>query len=109
MRYNCNLGTLRENVLSLLHKGHSGMIKTKLKAWQLPYIYIRVKICKTILRNIREEKTDFRNLLREYCSTSLPVMEFSPAQLLFSQRIRTKLPMSHTVLKPRLVIEALDS
>lgn len=57
-----------------------------------------VKIAKTILR----KNTDMYGALLEYRSTPLPSLNVSPAQLLFSRRLKTKLPIAEKLLNPTI-------
>jgi hypothetical protein len=61
-----------------------------------------VAISKDILRKAKEDRSDFRDLLKEYRNTVVPSMQASPAQLLFSRRLRTDLPVSDRDLRPRV-------
>lgn len=59
-----------------------------------------VQIVKNILRKSSEEGKDPCIGLLEYRNTPIKGMDLSPAQMLFSRRLRTKLPVSNTLLEP---------
>ncbi|XP_026278484.2 uncharacterized protein K02A2.6-like [Frankliniella occidentalis] len=59
-----------------------------------------VSIAKLILRKSIEERSDYRDSLREYRNTEIPSMGYSPAQLMFSRKMRTTLPVTNQDLKP---------
>lgn len=61
-----------------------------------------VSIAKGILKKCKEERSDFRDSLKEYRNTVIPSMGASPAQLLCSRQLKTALPISQKLRKPRV-------
>ena len=59
-----------------------------------------VKILKSILNKSQDAGHDSFVALLEYRNTPLPGIGYSPAQLLFSRTLRTKLPAPESALKP---------
>ncbi|XP_034242986.1 uncharacterized protein LOC117646259 [Thrips palmi] len=59
-----------------------------------------VAIAKGILKKSQEERSDYRDSLKEYRNTVIPAMGASPAQLLNSRQLRTALPISKKQRKP---------
>jgi hypothetical protein len=59
-----------------------------------------VQICKMMLRKCNESRDDIHLSLLEYRNTPLSGIGASPAQLLMSRRLRTKLPINSNLLKP---------
>lgn len=71
-----------------------------------------VAIAKSMIKKAAEERADFREALMEYRNTKIASMGYSPAQLLFSRKLRTVLPASVEDLKPsvpRNVADRLDA
>lgn len=61
-----------------------------------------VSIVKNILRKAGEEGQDPYIGLLEYRTTPIKGLNFSPSQLLFSRRLKTKLPMCTKLLEPEI-------
>ena len=61
---------------------------------------------KRMLKKAFEDGTDPYIALLEYRNTPVTGMEYSPAQLLMSRRLRSKLPTTHELLKPAVVPDA---
>ncbi|XP_046407531.1 uncharacterized protein K02A2.6-like [Ischnura elegans] len=59
-----------------------------------------VQICKMMLRKCNESGDDVHLSLLEYRNTPLSGLGTSPAQLLMSRRLRSKLPVRSKLLKP---------
>lgn len=65
-----------------------------------------VKIAKKLLKKSKEEGSSLCTALLEYRNTPLPAIDYSPAQLLFSRRLRTKIPATIKMLKPAIARES---
>lgn len=61
-----------------------------------------VNISKNILRKSKESGSDFRKALLEYRNTPLKDLKTSPAELLMSRKCNTYLPVSNTLLVPKV-------
>ncbi|KAG7312060.1 hypothetical protein JYU34_001506 [Plutella xylostella] len=61
-----------------------------------------VQIAKKMLKKCNDDKSDYRLALLQYRSSPVCGTNFSPAELLMSRNLRTKVPVSHTYLKPKL-------
>lgn len=61
-----------------------------------------VGICKSLLKRCSETKTDISVALMNYRNTTLKDMGHSPAQLLLNKSIKTKMPCTNSILKPKL-------
>lgn len=61
-----------------------------------------VNVAKLILKKSREERQDYKEALKEFRNTIVPSMGASPAQILFSRRLKTKLPIQKSELKPQV-------
>ncbi|XP_046142800.1 uncharacterized protein K02A2.6-like [Osmia bicornis bicornis] len=61
-----------------------------------------VGIAKSILRKVNEEGEDVHNALLEYRNMPLAGLKVSPAELLMSRKLRTKLPIATNLLKPKV-------
>lgn len=61
-----------------------------------------VHICKQMLRKQVESNKDINISLMEYRATPIPSLNASPAQILMSRLINTKLPISNTKLQPEI-------
>ena len=68
-----------------------------------------VKQAKQLLKKCHYENTDFYEALLEMRNTELLGINASPAQLLMSRRQRTKLPISNTMLKPKVEYNARNT
>lgn len=62
-----------------------------------------VQIIKNILKKAKDSGTDFLLGLLEYRNTPLESGIGSPAQLLYSRRMKTKLPITDQQLKPEII------
>ena len=62
-----------------------------------------VGICKKMLKKCLDGKIDLNTCLLEYRSTPVMNSTYSPAELLFSRKLKTKLPIRNEQLKPKLV------
>ena len=64
------------------------------------------------LKRILKKATDLREdpflALLEYRNTPVSGMKYSPAQILFSRRLRTKLPIATSLLSPVVVDPSFD-
>ncbi|KAK9737726.1 hypothetical protein QE152_g10505 [Popillia japonica] len=60
-----------------------------------------VHICKNILKKSANEQQVLLSLL-EYRNSKIKDLDFTPSQLLQNRRCRTKLPITDTLLKPKL-------
>ena len=67
-----------------------------------------VQTAKSMLQKCREDHTDINYALLQYRNTPLPSLGVSPAQLLFSRNLRTKVPVDVSHLRPAVVADALD-
>jgi len=65
-----------------------------------------VGIMKSIMRKALEEGRDPNMALLEYRTTPLTGMKYSPAQLLMSRRLKTRIPMRQKLLEPRIAWSA---
>lgn len=61
-----------------------------------------VQIAKKLLTKCNEDKTDFRISLLQYRSSPISGTSFTPAQLMMSRNLKTKLPSSYKYLVPKL-------
>ena len=61
-----------------------------------------VQTIKRIIRKAKESNASIDLALPEYRNTPISSMDLSPAQLLMSRRLRSKLPMSESLLKPAI-------
>lgn len=68
-----------------------------------------VGIAKNLLRKSQASKTDINIALLEYRNTPLSGMQYSPAQLLFNRRVRTKVPIHDKLLAPEIPTNVEDS
>jgi len=59
-----------------------------------------VGIIKSIMKKAREERKDPSLALLEYRTTPIAGMEYSPAQLLMSRRLRSVVPVTSNLLRP---------
>ena len=64
---------------------------------------ITVKTVKNLIKKALDDGKDAYLALLEYRTTPITGMDFSPAQMLMSRRLRTKLPTSEKLLKPKTV------
>ena len=62
-----------------------------------------VQTLKKILKKTHEENTDPYLALLEYRNTPVSGMKYSPAQMLMSRRLRTKIPVATSLLTPNIV------
>lgn len=60
-----------------------------------------VQTIKLMLKKCREENSSLPYALLQYRNTPLPDTGYSPAQALMGRRLRTKLPVSSTLLQPK--------
>jgi hypothetical protein len=60
-----------------------------------------VGIAKSILKKCSEDGVDFRAALLEYRNTPISGMNVSPAEILMSRKLRTRLPLVSSQLKPK--------
>ena len=65
-----------------------------------------VQTCESLLKKARDDKKDPLLALLEWRITPTEGMGASPAQLFYSRRTRTRLPIAKELLKPRLVMDA---
>ncbi|KAI5750921.1 hypothetical protein M8J77_002494 [Diaphorina citri] len=61
-----------------------------------------VAICKNLLKKSKEDNTDMNVALLNYRNTSLAGMSYSPSELFFNRKLKTKLPINSQLLKPKL-------
>lgn len=61
-----------------------------------------VAIAKIILKKAKETNTDHRDLLLEYRNTKIPSMGYSPAQLMYSCKLKASIPISEADLQPEV-------
>lgn len=61
-----------------------------------------VHISKMILKKAYNDCVDYRDYLLNYNNTPLTGLEVSPSQILNSRRVRTLIPMSDILLKPKI-------
>lgn len=61
-----------------------------------------VQVCKKMLNKCRDEKRDVNIALMEYSNMPLSTLNVSPAQILFSRMLRTKIPVSEKLLIPKI-------
>lgn len=61
-----------------------------------------VQTAKKILKKSKETDTDLAICLLEYSNLPISGIDLSPAQILFSRRTRTKLPVHSELLKPKI-------
>ncbi|XP_072152554.1 uncharacterized protein [Bemisia tabaci] len=66
-------------------------------------IEIYVKIAKGMIKKSKESKVDLDEMLLEYRNMPLTGMKVSPAQILMSRQLRSKLPVNPNQLKPKVV------
>lgn len=59
-----------------------------------------VQTIKNMLRKCKDENSSLNYALLQYRNTPLPDTGYSPAQALFGRRLRTKLPVSASLLQP---------
>ncbi|KAB0790218.1 hypothetical protein PPYR_15451, partial [Photinus pyralis] len=64
-----------------------------------------VGICKKFIKKSVDANVDLQEILLEYRNTPVMGSAYSPAQLLFSRKTRTLLPISNHSLKPKLVAD----
>ena len=62
-----------------------------------------VQTLKNILKKAHEENTDPYLALLEYRNTPVSGMKYSPAQMLMSRRLRTKIPVATSLLTPNIL------
>jgi len=62
-----------------------------------------IQTVKNILRKANEADTDPYLALLQYRNTSVTGCDYSPAQMLFSRSLRTKLPVAAEQLTPAIV------
>uniref|UniRef100_A0A2A4J5K1 RNA-directed DNA polymerase n=1 Tax=Heliothis virescens TaxID=7102 RepID=A0A2A4J5K1_HELVI len=67
-----------------------------------------VQIAKKILTKCNEDKSDYRIALLQYRSAPVSGTPFSPAQLMMSRNLKTKLPVTQEYLKPRMNINVKE-
>ena len=60
---------------------------------------------KNLMKKELEDGSDVQLALQSFRNTAREGYSASPAQLLFSRRCRTSLPMQRTMLKPQLVVD----
>lgn len=61
-----------------------------------------VSICKNILKKCNEDNTDINIALLNYRNTTLAGMSYSPSELFFNRKLKTKLPINSKLLQPKL-------
>ena len=66
-----------------------------------------VGIIKNLFKKAYEENKKTSIALLEYRNSPITGLGLSPAQLLFNRRLRTKLPVSRNLLKPKIVKNAV--
>ena len=64
-----------------------------------------VKTCKSLLKKAKDDKQDPLLALLEWRNTPTEGMDASPAQLFFSRRTRTRLPIAQQLLEPNVIDE----
>ena len=65
-----------------------------------------VGIVKMMLRKCKEDGTDPNLALLRYRNTPITGMKYSPAQMLFSRRLREQIPVKQILLKPQIATES---
>uniref|UniRef100_A0A2S2NI46 RNA-directed DNA polymerase n=1 Tax=Schizaphis graminum TaxID=13262 RepID=A0A2S2NI46_SCHGA len=61
-----------------------------------------VQTCKKLLNKSLETGIDIESMLLEYRCTPIVSLQASPSELLYSRLLRTKIPLAHSILKPKL-------
>ena len=67
-----------------------------------------IQTIKNLLRKAFEDGNDPYIALLEYRNTAISGLKESPAQLLMSRMLKSKLPTSASLLKPRVVEKAQE-
>lgn len=61
-----------------------------------------VNIAKNLLKKAREDNVDYRDFLLSYNCTPLSSLEVSPSQILQSRQLRTCVPITESMLEPKI-------
>ena len=62
-----------------------------------------IQTIKNLFRKAHDDNSDPYLALLEFRNAAITGLEYSPAQILMSRRLRTKLPISSSLLKPKVV------
>ncbi|KAL1447311.1 hypothetical protein WDU94_000006 [Cyamophila willieti] len=68
-----------------------------------------VAICKSLLKKSKEDNTDLNIALLNYRNTTVAGLSYSPSELFFNRKLKTKLPVNSEVLKPKLNVNYEDN